>query len=116
DVEDAIVNRGLVVDHNGKIGAMLERTAKDTGSAGSPYADAQYFVFCSASLSARMMAADPRNIGYCPYIVFVYELKSAPGTVQVGYRELKETGSDASGAAIAAINKMLDELVRGAVK
>lgn len=116
ELEDAIINRGYVIEHNGFIGDMLARTAKDTGAGGSPYADAQYFVFCSATLSARMMNADPRNIGYCPYVVFVYELASEPGMVHAGYRKLNRTGSDASEEAIEAINAMLDELVREAVK
>lgn len=116
DIEDAIVNRGYVIDHKGFIGDMLARTGPDTGAGGSPYVDARYFSFCSAALSGRMMNADPRNIGYCPYVVFVYELKSAPGTVHAGYRKLHEAGPDASEKAIEAINAMLDGLVREAAE
>lgn len=114
DLENAIVNRGLVIDYVSHIGAMLNRTAADVGSEAEIFANAQSMLFCSASLSRKAMEADPLNIAYCPYAVFVYEQPGQPGKVTVGYRELGETGSDASRAALANVNALLDDIVREA--
>ena len=115
DVADAIVNRGLVIDYRGYIGRMLKRTGADAGSA-PLYRDAQLFQFCSAVWSRRTMEADPGNIAYCPYVVFVYELAAKPGAVHVGYRRPARTGSEASRKALAAVDKLLDAIVRDATE
>ena len=111
-VADAIVNRGLVIDYRGYIGRMLKRTGKDAGSAKPLYRDAQFFQFCSAVYSRRTMEADPRNIAFCPYVVFVYELAAKSGTVHVGYRRPARAGSAESRKALAAVEKLLDAIVR----
>ena len=115
-VADAIVNRGLVIDYRGYIGRMLARTGKDAGSAKPLYRDAQFFQFCSAVFSRHTMEADPANIAFCPYVVFVYELAAKPGTVHVGYRRPARTGSEASRKALAAVDKLLDAIVREATE
>ena len=112
DVADAIVNRGLVIDHRGYIGKMLKRTGQAAGGGKAIYTQAQYFQFCSALFSRRMMEADPRNIGYCPFVIVVYELAAKKGTVHVGFRRPPQAGSDASRKALAAV----DTLLRGIVK
>jgi hypothetical protein len=115
DVETAIVNRGLVVDYEAFVGEMLARTAADVGAERQVFTRAESFQFCSAVLSRRMMEADPANLGFCPHIVFAFEVPDAPGTVHVGYRRLPEdAGSDESRAALAAVNALLDEIVREA--
>lgn len=114
DIETAIVNRGLVVDYEAFVGEMLKRTAADLGATTEIFTRAESFQFCSAVLSRRMMEADPANLGFCPHIVFAYEEPGAEGTVHVGYRLLPETGSDESRAAMAAVNALLDEIVREA--
>ncbi|NQU56712.1 MAG: DUF302 domain-containing protein [Rhodospirillales bacterium] len=116
NVEDAIINRGFVIDYHGFIGNMLKRTGKDIGSTKALYKDAQFYQFCSASLSRKTMEADPRNIGYCPYVVVVYELASTPDTVHVGYRHLGMGGSEESKKALAAVDKVLDEIAREAAQ
>jgi len=116
DVENAIINRGFVIDYHGFIDAMLKRTGKDVGSAKVLYKDAEFYQFCSASLSRKTMEADPRNIGYCPYVTVVYELASTPGTVHVGYRQPGMGGSEASKEALAAVGKVLDEIAREATQ
>ena len=115
-VADAIVNRGLTIDYRGYIGRMLKRTGKDAGSAKPLYRDAQFFQFCSAVWSRRTMEADPANIAYCPYVVFVYELAAKPGTVHVGYRRPAQTGSAESRKALAAVDRLLDAIVREATE
>jgi uncharacterized protein (DUF302 family) len=114
DLENAIVNRGLVIDYVSHIGTMLDRTGEDVGSDTALYANAQSMLFCSANLSRKAMEADPANIAYCPYALFVYEQAGMPGKVTVGYRNLAETGSDDSKAAIAEVNALLDEIAREA--
>lgn len=116
DLTNAITNKGLVVDFNGKIATMLERTGADVGSAKPVYKNAEYFTFCSAKLSRQMMEADAANIGLCPYAVFIYETAAAPGTTQVGYRRMPAQGAGASNAAFGAINALLDEIVAEATK
>ncbi|MEM9634751.1 MAG: DUF302 domain-containing protein [Pseudomonadota bacterium] len=114
DLENAIVNRGLVIDYVSHIGTMLDRTAADVGSDKKIYENAEAMLFCSADLSRKAMEADPANIAYCPYTVFVYETPGTPGQVTVGFRNLSETGSDASKSAIAEVNKLLNGIAKEA--
>lgn len=83
DLENAIVNRGLAIDRAGHVDEMLERTSKATGG-NSPYIGAWYLSFCSAKLSQAAMEADPDNLAICPWVMFVYELKSEPGKARIG--------------------------------
>jgi hypothetical protein len=110
---DAIINRGYVLDFNGRVGDMLKRTRKDVG--GKPlYSDAEYMVFCSAVLSRNTMEADIHNIGYCPYALFVYETVANPGTIYVSYR--KPTSGGSTDSTIIAVEKLLDELALEAIE
>lgn len=90
DLQDNIVNLGLVVERTGDIGAMLERTSKAvTGEAGTNtaiYINAKYLLFCSSQLTFKATRADPRNLSLCPFIVYAFETVSDPGKVSVGYR------------------------------
>lgn len=115
-LENAIVNHGLVIDYASHIGEMLSRTGADVGSSKEIYTNADAMLFCSAVLSRKAMEADPANISYCPYVVFAYETPEAAGNVTVGFRRLPETGSDASKAAIADVNALLDEIIREAAE
>jgi uncharacterized protein (DUF302 family) len=116
ELNNAIIDRGLVVDFNGQIAKMLARTGADVGSTKSVYKNAEYFTFCSAQLSRATMEADPLNVGFCPYVVFIYETAAAPGTIQVGYRRPPPQGPPQSKAALEAVEKLLDGIVRDAVK
>ncbi len=108
DIQDAIVNRGYVVDYHGRIGEMLKRTAGDVGAAKPLYKEAEFMQFCSAVVSRSVMEVDIGNIAYCPYIVFTYEADAKPGTVVVGFRRLpKGDGRD-------QVNDLLDEIAREA--
>ena len=112
DVENAIINRGLVIDYVSHIGEMLARTGADVGSGEEVFTRAEAMLFCSAALSRAAMEADAGNIAFCPYSVFLYETPDAPGKVTVGFRRLPETGTDASGKALAAVNELLSGIVR----
>ncbi|KAB2851709.1 MAG: DUF302 domain-containing protein [Hyphomicrobiaceae bacterium] len=116
DLEEAIVNQGLKIDFNGKVGDMLKRTGADVGSTKTIYSSAEYFTFCSAQLSRAAMEADPANISHCPYTIFVYERAEQPGVVYVGYRRPQGQGSDASRKATAAIDKLLEKILTSVAK
>ena len=117
DLNDAIINRGLVIDYTGYLNTMLKRTSEtvgsvtDTGSK-TPYVDAQFIQFCSAKLSHEVISANPQNIAVCPYVVFIYELKADPGTVHVGYRRPITGPSKLSRKVFAKIDALLDDIVK----
>ncbi|MCR4300999.1 MAG: hypothetical protein NUV51_05260 [Sulfuricaulis sp.] len=115
DIEIAITNRGLVVDHTAHIGAMLDRTGKDLGTTKPIYGDAGSMQFCSAVVSRHTMEADPTNIVFCPYIIIYYTLHHDPKTVYVGYRRPLPTGSAASKKSLEEVENLLDGIVKAAL-
>lgn len=116
DLKSAIEGKGLVIDYQSHINTMLERTGKDVGSARKLYADAQAFVFCSASLSRKMMESDVANVSMCPYVITVYATAQDPGTVHVAYRRpWRPDGPAASVSALKEVEALLDELARDAL-
>lgn len=106
-LESAIIGRGLVVDHVSHVGEMLNRTAKDVGATEQVYSRADVYLFCSATLSRKMMEIDPTNIAHCPYSVFLYELAASPGEVLVGYRQMPE-------GEMQEVEALLDQIAREA--
>lgn len=115
DLQNAIINEGLTIDYNGRIGDMLKRTAADVGAKGDLYKDAEYFTFCSSRLSRAMMEADPTNIGLCPYMMFLYQ-KIGSDAVSVGYKLLPMRGGDGSKKALSEINALLDKILKEATE
>jgi uncharacterized protein (DUF302 family) len=89
-IESAIVDAGLIVDHVSHVGEMLERTRGDVGSDVVLFSNADVFSFCSAKVSRSVMEADPMNIVFCPYDIFVAELPDAPDSVTIGFRQFPE--------------------------
>jgi uncharacterized protein (DUF302 family) len=83
-IENAIINRGLVIDYTSHVGDMLNRTGQDIEGAQQLYDNAQIFLFCSAAVSRRVMEADPMNIVHCPYGIFIAEME---GEVMIGHRD-----------------------------
>ena len=108
DLEDAVVNRGYVVDYRGRIGEMLKRTADDVGASKPLYREAEFMHFCSAVMSRAAMEADIGNIAYCPWGLFAYESEAKAGEVVVGFRTLPD------GPGRDEINALLDEIAREA--
>lgn len=104
-VETAIVGRGLVIDWVSHAGEMLARTGPDVGSDVVLYDNADIFMFCSASLSRKMLEIDPLNIAHCPYAVFVFERE---GQVTVGYRNQPD-------GEMQEVQTLLDDIAREAV-
>lgn len=115
ELQNAIINHGLVVDYTGRLNGMLERTSEVVGR-GSPYVEANYLHFCSAKLTHGAVSADPLNIAICPYVVFIFETKSEPGKIHVGYRRPITDRSARSRQVLAKVEALLDEIVREAVK
>ena len=115
-VETALTGRGFVINNVSHIGEMLERTGKDLGSSKQVYLKAESLEFCSASVSRKMMEADPDNIVFCPYIIAVYVLPAQPNEVRVSYRKAQLVGSPASQKALKAVNELLSEIISEAIQ
>lgn len=107
DARDAIVmaieNRGLVVNYTSHIGDMLQRTGADIGASRQVFAQAEIIEFCSASLSRKMMEADPHNIVLCPFAISIYTLPGEPDGTWVAYRKPQ-------GAAAKLVEPLLGEI------
>lgn len=107
-LESAIIGQGLVIDATSHVGEMLERTRADVGSDVVLYEQADVLSFCSASLSRQVMEADPMNIQYCPYDVFVFTRPDSPGQTVIGYRDYPD-------GSMQVIEDLLDSIVREAI-
>ena len=114
DLEDAIVARGLTVDHVSHVSNMLKRTAGVVEGAKEIYKKGEQFQFCSAKLSREAMQADPANIVFCPYMIYMYERADVPGKIHIGYRKLSEIGSERSVKALKAVNELLLSIIKEA--
>ncbi len=62
------------------------------------------------------MEADPRNIVFCPYSIAVYTLPGEPGKVYLAYRKPLATGSAQSMKALREVGKLLEGIMRDALK
>lgn len=120
DVRDNIVfainGRGMVINTVSHIGEMLERTGKDLGATKQVFVKAESLEFCSATLSRRMMEADPHNIVFCPYIINVFVLPGDPKTVHVTFRKPDMVGSEQSKEALKAVEELLNSIIQEAIK
>jgi len=105
-VENAIVSEGLVVDHVSHVGEMLARTGADVGSDVKIFDGANVYLFCSANLSRKVMEADPMNLRFCPYSVFVMD---RDGTVTVGYRNMPQ-------GPMQEVQALLDKIAKTALE
>lgn len=85
-LESAIVDKGLVIDYVSHVGEMLERTREDVGGA-KIFDAAEVYLFCSAVTSRKVMEADPMNVAFCPYGIFVAD---RAGKVVIGYRNFPD--------------------------
>ncbi|MDQ2093902.1 DUF302 domain-containing protein [Rhodalgimonas zhirmunskyi] len=106
-LENAIIEAGLVIDHVSHTGDMLERTRGDVGSDVTIFQHADIYSFCSAAVSRKVMEADPMNVVFCPYDVFVMQLPDSEDVV-VGFREYPE-------GPMQDVQKMLDDIVKSAL-
>lgn len=113
DTRDAVVmaieNRGLVVNYTAHIADMLQRTGADIGASRQIYDNAEIIEFCSASLSRKMMEADPHNIVLCPFAISIYTLPGEKNTTWVAYRKPQ-------GAAAKLVEPLLSEIAGEAAR
>lgn len=107
-LENAILGAGLVVDHVSHTGEMLERTRQDVGSDVVLFDHADVYSFCSAQLSREVMEADPMNVMFCPYNVFVIVRHDTPDVTTIGFRPFPE-------GEMQTIQSLLDGIVRDAI-
>ncbi|MDR5652554.1 DUF302 domain-containing protein [Ruixingdingia sedimenti] len=108
-VENAILEKGLVIDSVSHVGDMLERTKADVGATATIFTKADVFQFCSATVSRKVMEADPMNIAFCPYGIYVYELPETPGQIGVAHREYPE-------GPMQEVQALLADIVETALK
>ena len=99
----AIENRGLVVNYVSHIAEMLNRTGSDIGASKRVFEQAEIIEFCSASLSRRMMEADPHNIVLCPFAISIYSLPGEPDKVWVAYRKPQGSAAKQVGELLSGI-------------
>ena len=114
-ITDEIKNRGLVVNNISHIGNMLERTGKDMGIGKKIYIKAEALEFCSATISRKMMEADPHNIVMCPYIIFIYVLPNEAEKVYISYRRPVADGSPAVKESLKGVEDLLQGIIKDAL-
>jgi uncharacterized protein (DUF302 family) len=107
-LENAILDQGLVVDGTSHVGEMLERTRADVGSDVTVFTKADVYSFCSAKISRKVMEADPMNIRFCPYDIFVAQMPDNPDETIIGSREFPE-------GPMQEVQALLDTIVRSAI-
>ena len=83
---DAMIDEGLAPPTVSRFGEMLARTAKDLGHRADFYEQAEIFSFCSAQVSARIVAEDIHHIALCPLTIALYTLPGQGGTVFLAWR------------------------------
>ena len=89
-LENAIIDQGLVIDGTSHVGEMLARTGRDVGSDKIIFLNADVYSFCSAALSRKVIEADPMNLMFCPYDIFVMVRPETPDETIIGYRAMPE--------------------------
>jgi len=107
-VESAILAKGLVIDSVSHVGDMLERTKADVGSTVTVFDKANVYLFCSATLSRKVMEVDPLNIQFCPYAITVFQSPADPGKVTIGHRTFPE-------GAMQEVQSLLSDIVADAI-
>jgi hypothetical protein len=107
-LESAIIDAGLVVDHISHTGDMLERTRADVGSDMVLFEAADVYSFCSATVSRSVMEANPLNLMYCPYDIFVAVLADKPNETIIGFRPYPD-------GPMQEVHDLLDGIARAAI-
>ena len=107
-LENAILDAGLVIDSVSHTGDMLERTKGDVGSDVTLFLNADIYSFCSAQVSREVMEADPMNIIFCPYDIFVFVRPDTPETTTIGFRTFPDGPMD-------QVEELLDGIAKAAI-
>ncbi|MDP2581053.1 DUF302 domain-containing protein [Shimia thalassica] len=107
-LESAITDKGLIIDAVNHVGEMLERTKEDVGSTVTIFDRAEVYNFCSAALSRKVMEADPMNLQFCPYGIFVMQKPGEEGATTIGYRIMPE-------GPMKEVQALLEDIVQEAI-
>ncbi|MBU2983092.1 DUF302 domain-containing protein [Lentibacter algarum] len=107
-LENAIIDEGLVIEGVSHVGDMLERTKADVGSDITLFSKADTYSFCSAKISRDVMEADPMNIVFCPYDIFVIVLPDKPDETKIGFRSFPE-------GEMKKVEALLDRIAKTAI-
>lgn len=107
-LENAILDEGLVIEGTSHVGEMLERTRADVGSDVVIFDNADVYSFCSAKVSRSVMEADPTNIVFCPYDIFVAVRHDSPDETIIGFRSYPE-------GPMQEVQALLDRIARNAI-
>ena len=110
----AIQERGMYINNQMHMDAMLERTGKDLGMNEKIYAKATSIEVCSAVLARKMTSEDPRRIVNCPFIVSIYVLPGEPNKTYVAHRRFSNAETESS-AVMAEIADMLKGVAEAAI-
>jgi len=85
-VKDVIKGKGINIAHTLPAGEMLGRTGPDFGIKDQVLKSGEIVEFCSASISHKLIKANPENITICPFSIAVYVLNSDPANVRLTTR------------------------------
>ncbi len=107
-LENAIIDAGLVIDHVSHTGDMLERTKGDVGSDATLFLGADIYSFCSAKISREVMEADPMNVVFCPYDIFVVVRPDTPEVTTIGFRTFPQ-------GPMKSVEALLDGIAKAAI-
>lgn len=107
-LESAITDEGLLIDAVNHVGAMLERTKEDVGATKTVFLKADVYNFCSAKVSRDVMEADPMNLQFCPYGIFVMQTPENPDQTTIGYRIMPE-------GPMKEVQALLEKIVQEAI-
>lgn len=113
-VQMAIEGKGLKITHSNMIADMLERTGKDLGATRQIYEYGEQMEFCSATVSRKMMEADPHAMVLCPYSVSVYKIPNDP-TIYIAFRKPPRTRNPELKKALAEVENLLTEIIKDAM-
>ena len=116
-INEAIIEKGLVINTTSHIGDMLARTGEVVKDAKPIFIKAESYEFCSATVSRLTMEADPHNIVFCPYIISVYVLPKEPNKTYISFRKPEAASANpASKAALKEVEKLLRSIVEQALQ
>lgn len=120
DVQDAVINQGLVIDYVGHVNKMLERTADVSGGSDgesdkSPFLNAKYLQFCSSVLTHEAVRIKPQNLATCPNVIFVYQTVENPDRVVIGYRDPELGIPGPTRPVMAKLTALMEKIIGEAI-
>jgi len=111
EIENAIINKGFVIDFNGNIAKMLENTANTVDNPKTVFKNAEFWQFCSSKITRRLVEQNPANLTFCPFVIYAFETTADPGIVSIGFRPLHTTGIGYNKRIVEEVNNLLHSIV-----